>query len=425
MKVTIINKSFQTGGAAIASKRLWRALKKQSINAHFLVFDAFNLNYSTFNAITKSKLQNIKWWYLFIKERLFFYFFERDKSIRFNFSPAVAGINLAKNRLIKNTDIIHLNWINQGFLSIKSIKNLIKTGKPIIVTLHDMWYFTGGCHLPLDCQNYKEKCGNCFYLKNPSSNDISNKGYLKKEKLYAGNNITFVACSKWMQRNAKSSGLLKSKNVVTIPNAFDTNIFCPASKREMRDILDLPNDKILILFGAANATNKNKGFEYLVQGINNLILKYPRHIANIELVILGKSNADISKLFSLPVTYLGNVSSELKMSQIYQSADMFVLPTLMDNLPNMVIESMSCETPVVSFNVGGVPEIIDHLENGYVASYKSSEDLANGIKWILENNKDNILGKAAREKVLREFSEEVVAQKYIDLYQTILNDKQS
>jgi glycosyltransferase involved in cell wall biosynthesis len=227
-----------------------------------------------------------------------------------------------------------------------------------------------------------------------------------------------------MLENAKSSSLIKSFNIVNIPNPIDTNIFKSNQKQKVREIINLPLNKKLLLFGAANASNKSKGIDYLIEGLKLFEANYAG-ADEFELILLGKSTTNLKELFNYNVNYLGVVEDEEKMALVYQAADIFILPTLSDNLPNMVIESMACETPVVSFYVGGVPEIIDHKKNGYLAEYKSSADLARGIEWIFENNVDNCLGRAAREKVLKCYSEEVVAGKYIELYQSLISEKKA
>lgn len=415
MKVLIINKSYFSGGAGIASGRLFKTLCQSGIDVSMMVYDTSSGDDRKLIILTKSFAKKILWWFHFLVERIYFLPFEKNKTFRFAFSPAVSGVDISTHKSVVDADIIHLHWFNQGFLSLDSLKKLIATRKPIVFTLHDMWGFTGGCHYAGDCEQYKEQCGNCFYLKRPNWNDLSYRGLQKKSLIYSNANLTIVTCSNWLGSKARESSLLKDKKILTIPNSIDINFYDQRQKDPIREKLKLPLGKTLVLFGAANLSDARKGLRYFVDSLSFIDL-------DIELVVFGKNSHLALSHDKYKVYDFGLISSSELMKELYQATDIFILPSLQDNLPNTVMESMACGTPVVAFRVGGVPEMIDHKVNGYLAEYMSAEDLARGIEWVMKNNENNVLGKSAREKVVREYSEEIVAKKHIQLYESLLNE---
>jgi glycosyltransferase involved in cell wall biosynthesis len=421
MKVTLINTSDAGGGAPAACLRLFKALRSQQVDATLLVQHkktseegVVAVVKNVFNAVI-AKLD-------FLYERLpFMFFHERDKSVRFAFSSANAGSGIKNKQVVKDADILHIHWTNSGFLSIHDLKQLVDTGKPIVWTLHDMWTFTGGCHYAGACKHYRNECGDCYFLSDPSPDDISHSGWLRKAAMYSGNkNITFVACSDWLAGVAKESALLKSFNITSIPNPIDTEVYSPKNKLETREQWGINPFAKIILFGAANINDRRKGVEYFLSALNHLTMNCPDK-GLVEVVIFGKNkHFDITQLpfkahsFSL-------ITSQQELAELYSLADVFVLPSTEDNLPNTVMESMACGTPVVAFKVGGIPEMIDHQQNGYLAEFKSGADMAKGIFEILYTDDNTRYSKSARDKVLNDFNNEKVAQQYMEVYRSILS----
>jgi len=353
----------------------------------------------------------------FAADRLQFALYEKDKSARFIFSQAEIGVDLSTNALVKEADVIHLHWINFGFLSLKSIKKLIATGKPIVITLHDMWTFTGGCHYSKDCTNYLRSCGNCLpYLKHPHETDLSGKGWKRKAELFRHKNLTIVPCSEWLASKARQSSLLKDKKVLSVPNPIDVSVFKPEEKSKSKKIFNLNPDKNYILFAAMKVSDERKGFAYFKRGLEILATKFPNALHSTELLIFGQYQEEDFAGIPFKINSLGRLSEVSSIVNAYSAASVFVIPSLEDNLPNTIMEAMACGTPVVGFNTGGIPEMIDHHKTGYVAEYKSSEDLAEGINWTLFQAPYESLCAASREKAVAEYSEETVAGKYIRLY---------
>jgi glycosyltransferase involved in cell wall biosynthesis len=419
MKVTLINTADSGGGAAVACKRLLKALQGKVLVE--MLVQSKKTNIPAIISILKNK---IDFWIAQIhslQERIpFIAFYEKDKSVRFAFSTASAGTDISRNENILAADILHLHWVNHGFLSINNIKSIFNLNKPIVWTLHDMWLFTGGCHYAGKCEYFREQCGNCKFLRNPCSDDISHKGWLLKQNIFQQNNkMVLVACSNWMAQMAKRSSLLKGFRIEVIPNPIDTELYKPLYKSTLRKKWGVSADDKIVLFGAANINDKRKGIKYLVDALHILKEEISQN-TNIKIVLFGKNNSLDISTFPFAVKSLPIITSELDLVEIYNLADVFVLPSLEDNLPNMIMEALSCGIPVVAFNQGGIPEMIDHRKNGFIAEYKSAHDLAIGIDWVLNCNYE-MLKANAREKVLKNYSENLIAEKYIQVYHSILN----
>lgn len=397
MKVVILNTSERTGGAAVAAGRLGKALSRAGVLVDKLVRKDTWLNRFRF------------YW-----ERLIIFLCNHlNRKNLFAVSIANIGTDLSDHPLVKEADIIHLHWINQGFLSLKDIKLLAGLGKPIVWTMHDMWPCTGICHHARDCEKFQTECEACFFL-NSQSKDLSTSVLKKKLSLYKDANITFVGCSQWLAGRARKSILLRNKEVLSIPNPIDVNIYHPMQQPVARQLLGLPFDKKLLLFGALNVTDKRKGIDYLIEALGKIERE------DIELVVFGQVKEDIRNLFPVPIHSMGYLSDESKIVALYSAVDMFITSSLEENLPNTIMESMACGIPCVGFNIGGIPEMIDHKQNGYVAEYKNADDLAAGIQWVLGSIDKSNLSGACVKKVKDNYSEEVVAKQYIELYKSII-----
>ncbi|MDZ7934529.1 MAG: glycosyltransferase family 4 protein [Emticicia sp.] len=436
MKILLINTDDAMGGAAIACLRLLAILEQtQGIEVTMLVQEKKRDNPNV-RAIAETWLQKKLAFERFVRERLYFKFQEKNKEIRFAFSPANSGIDISEHPLVQEADIIHLHWINFGFLSLNSLEKLFQLNKPIVWTLHDMWAFTGGCHHSGDCENFQVSCGNCVqYLKNPSPTDLSNKVWQRKSAIFdrflrlrSGNGITIIGCSEWLVNRAKKSSLLKDFSVKAIPNPLDTNLFSPQKKAEARAKLGLPIDKKLILFVAAKVSVIWKGFSYFQEALEILKAQHSHnqvHDEAIELVVLGESDVETIQNLPFKAHALGRISDVNKIVSIYSAADVFVTSSIQENLPNTIMEAMACGTPAVGFEVGGIPEMIEHQQsgvppNGFLAKYKSAESLAEGMKWVLFEANHAELSSNARQKVLDNYSEKVVIEQYLEVYKSVL-----
>ncbi len=421
IKVLHLSTFHLTGGAGIAAARLNRALNRNGVQSRLLVAKT-SVEEPNVSGLADSGPGKAFFWLRFVAERLFFLPYERSSEVRYAFSPAVSGKDLATHKLVKEADIIHLHWINFGFLSVGNIAALLSLGKPMVWTLHDMWAFTGGCHHSGECDHFKVSCGNCKFLKKPGEKDLSyNRLLSKKQQWKASNGFTAVACSRWLGGRAQSGSLWRSSDVTTIPNPLDTSLFRKTEDSTRYSGLGLPDGKTYILFAAAKVSAKGKGFGFLHEALHILVQKSPQAGEKLRLLVLGADDGGMLNDIPLEARFLGYISDDEMLVKVYNAASLYVTPSVEDNLPNTVMEAMSCGTPVVGFRTGGIPEMIDHKVNGYVADYKSPESLAEGILWVLENNAAGALSEAARQKVLREYDEKVVAARYLELYKSLLD----
>jgi glycosyltransferase involved in cell wall biosynthesis len=420
MKVALINTSDSGGGAAEACMRLLKALQLKDVDVTMVV--QFKKRHEKrVYTVEKTAFDRARSRFNFLYERLpFIAFHARDKSVRFAFSTANAGTDISREQVILDADIIHLHWTNSGFMSIDDLTKLIALNKPIVWTLHDMWAFTGGCHYSGPCDHFIKQCGNCFLLRDANDNDLSHKGWLRKnDMLSKAKDISFVTCSNWLGRVARQSSLLKNMSVQAIPNPIDTEVFSRKDKTAARKKWGANPSAKIILFGAANINDRRKGITYLVEALHNL-KNNNAPTGPVEIVIFGKNKHFDTASLPYPVQQLNTISQAGDLAEIYSMADVFVSPSIEDNLPNMIMEALSCGTPVVAFNTGGIPDLVDHRVNGYLADFKSSDDLAAGLHYVLNAINAEELSAAARAKVLREFNNEKVAGQYIELYLSIL-----
>lgn len=405
MQVLIISTSDIHGGAAIAAYRLMNALNTYGVEARMLVRDKYSNNGNVIQVGDKTRN---KW--NFYKERGQIFLKNRfSKENLFDVSIANTGISITDTPEFKQADIIHLHWINQGMLSLNEIGRILASGKKVVWTMHDMWAFTGICHHAGTCVNFHQSCGNCPYLKTASKNDLSHRIFQKKQSVYAQGKIHFVACSNWLGNLAEKSPLTKGHKIVSIPNPIDTQQYFPKDKTEAKQKFNLPADRKIILFAPAKASDKRKGIDYLIEAAKLIEEK------NLMFVIAGAKGDEIAQQLPGLSVNIGYVDSN-KMPNLYNAADVFVTPSLQENLPNTIMESMACGTPCVGFNIGGIPEMIDHKKNGYIAEYRNAEDLANGLLWTLFETDSETLSANAREKVLAEYSQQKIANQYKEIY---------
>ena len=410
LKIVQLSTYHTYGGAAIAALRLHDALLKSGVAASFLVHQK-NHDENGVVALANNYLEKKIAFAHFAAERLAFLPFEKDPSVRFAFSPAQVGVNISTHPLLQEADVIHLNWINFGFLSLRSLEQILDLGKPVVWTHHDMWAFTGGCHYSRGCERYETHCQNCPYLKNPSATDLSFRLFERKLRLFRRSNLTLVSPSVWLGNIAQNSALTSHLPVEIIPYPIDSAFFKPVDKIEAQIKLGLSPRKKWILFGSMNTQDVRKGFVYFKEAIQSLTA----HSDQLGVLIFGKSKPEIFDSLGLEVKALGALPAN-EVITAYQAANTLVVPSLEDNYPNTVLEAMACGTPVVGFRTGGIPEQIAHLQNGYVADLKSATDLATGIKFVLLEADYNALSQHARQVILARNSYETVARQYHKLY---------
>ena len=416
MRVLLINTSERIGGAAIAAGRLMESLKNNGIKAKLLVRDK-----QTDEISVVGLEKNWRHIVQFVWERFIIWKANHfKKNNLFAVDIANCGTDITTLPEFKQADVIHLHWINQGMISLKVIQKIQQSGKPMVWTMHDMWPCTGICHHSRECNNYQTECGHCPYLYGGGSDrDLSNRVFKKKMKIYKSSPIIFVACSKWLRERALGSALLAGQTVVTIPNPINVNLFHPQDKKDARTKSMLPLQGKLMLFGSVKVSDKRKGIDYFIESCNMLYEKYPELKDQLSVVVFGNQSETLQHSIPFRIFPMNFINNDHDLVNLYNAVDLYVTPSLEENLPNTIMEAMACGVPCVGFNVGGIPEMIDHLHNGYVAQYKSSEDFANGIYWLLTNPDYEEISEQASHKAAVNYSEGSVAKRYIEIYNKI------
>lgn len=416
LKVLHLNTYENNGGAGRACGRLVKALRAEGLEAHIRVNYSFE-KHPQKPSFSRGVFGKTITAFKIIAERMLTKLSVR--SVKIPFSIPYLGRDISWYREVKSADILHLHWLNHAFMRPQELAQLRKLNKPIVWTFHDSNAFTGGCHVRYACTQFEQECGNCPVLKTSGPNDLSHRIWKDKELAYAGLNLHIVAPSHWMADSVKRSKLLGKAPVQVIPNTLDTTVFRPHDKSAARKALGLSPDSFLMLSGFMPSKNdKHKGTPYLLNALE--LFSQKAKGLPLELIIFG--NRDVESLPDIPVsaTFLGTINDDEKLALAYSAADVFISPSLEDNLPNTVMESLACGTPVVAFNTGGIPDMVQHQQNGYLAAYESSSDLAVGLAWVYHHPDRETLNQQARAKVESQFAEKVIAQKHIELYQSLL-----
>jgi glycosyltransferase involved in cell wall biosynthesis len=418
LKVIHLNTYEGNGGAGRACLRLSDALNANGAQSAVMVFYQFKESSKTINFSNTTFKKSLALFNILAERFLVKPFV---KAMKTPFSLQWFGRSVIKHPEVKNADIIHLHWVNHGFLSPKFLAQLDELDKPIVWTFHDSNAFTGGCHVRYDCENYHQQCGFCPLLKSSGKEDLSHQTWLKKMEAYANLNFHIVAPSQWMADSVKISSLLGARAVNVIPNTIETHIFKPYVKAEAKKVLKIAPEKFVLMSGFMPSKNdKHKGTAYLLEALQKFSKRPGVKKENIELVIFGnKENAEMPE-FPFKTTFLGTINQDEHLAKCYSAADAFISASLEDNLPNTVMESLSCATPVIAFKTGGIPDMVKHMENGYLATYASAVDLANGMEWLYRHQNTVELQKEARRTILTEFSPDVIAEKHLNLYESLM-----
>ena len=425
LRILHLNAS-SSGGAFVAAQRLNDALNGlDGISSEHWVFDGGEGGFHLWANTWIKK----KWAFgLHALEKLDFLRFEANKSIRFAFSHGRTGINVSNWQAVKDADIIHLHWINKGFVSLNGLEDLLGLGKKIVWTCHDMWPFTGGCYHPRGCDNFTRECGNCQYMKQPGQSDLSSQVFQTKKSVFskAGGRLQFVTPSAWLKNQADKSGIVKDligigdagamPEIKVIPNPIDTDYFKPL---DLKLVNSLENAPFVLMFAAANLGNPAKGFAEFRSICNGLV---ELGFNDIMALVVGENrlpNGDLG--LNCPVTELGFISDAKQMRDAYWQADVYVTTSHEENLPTTIMESLSCGVPVAAFAVGGIPEMIspsgDH-QTGWLAEKLDVKSLIQGIASYIEMeaSKRVKLQEASRNAAVVNYGSVSIAQRYLSLY---------
>ena len=415
MKIASLSTFDNQGGAARAAYRLHQGLNQIDIESWILCQSKFSQDPKAIGAKTSSGIEQAKTGLRLTLDQLPLKRYKRKSKQLF--SPHWLPSNIGDRIEQLNPDLLNLHWISAGYLKIET---LAKFKQPLVWTLHDMWSFTGGCHYNEDCDKYTANCGACPILGSTKEADLSRQIWQRKHKSWQNLNLTIVTPSRWLRDCAKASSLFGDRRVEVIPYGLDLDIYRPIDRATARHLLKLPQDKQLVLFLSLNATSdRRKGFQLLQPALQQLSQSGWQD--KLELMVVGASQPENPPELGFKAHYLGIMRDDLTLALAYSAADVFVAPSIQDNLPNTVLEAIACGTPCVAFKIGGMPDMLEHQANGYLASPFETEDLARGINWVLEDG-DRLenLSTFARSKAEREFALEIQARRYQTLYREIL-----
>ena len=415
MKVLLVN-TYGHAGAANSCIRLHMGLRKIGIES-FLLF----LKDTSSMEVTHKAECNVKykpsdepWWKLSKRpkgvipaEKRKILMSVPDKLEWFSFADN--GYDITEHEFYRNADIVNLHWVG-GFIDYAILE---KIAKPIVWTLHDMNPFTGGCHYSNGCELFKHSCHSCPQLSgianvDSTASDFSYKNYYLKKTL----NLSIVAPSVWLTNESLISSLFGSREHATIPYGLSTDVFMPGNRKELRDKYGLPHDKKIVLFVSYKSLFiKRKGYRELKDAFANLF--------TIDTVLLAVGGTGNDSSTNDNLIDFGFVEDESQMAELYSIADLFVIPSLEDNLPNTVIESLLCGTPVVGFKTGGIPDMIENGINGALAEEKTAAALRDAIVLALDKiahfDRSNISAKARAKYGL-----EIQAHAYSNLFRKLL-----
>lgn len=412
MKVALLNTFDRRGGAAIATYRLHAGLRAVGVESRMLVqikdtadptvLDPPSRWRQAFAALRPTLDRLETWRYPNRHSGLFF--------------PAWLPDNIAPRVAAMEPDVVHLFWLGGGFVRIETLAQI---QRPIVWTLHDMWPFTGGCHYDEACGRFRAACGSCPMLGSHRESDLSRRTWQRKHDSWEGVPMTVVATSNWIADLARASTLFGHKRIEVIPNGIDTGQYAPLDRTQARAAFNLPQGKRLILFSAVNATSdRRKGGHLLVQALHKLAQS--GWAEKMELIVVGAAGPEGVPDIGIKAHYMGYLKDEASQIALYSAADAVVAPSMQENLSNTVMEALACGTPVAAFGIGGMPDMVDHRMNGYLATPFEPDDLAAGIMWLLEDGARHArLAQAARASALERFALDAITNRYLALYQSV------
>ena len=425
MKVLLVN-SYDKGGAANSCKRLHLGLLLEGITSKILLKskqnnwpNSFILKPTPKILPTSVKIENkvkriLKELKLYhpkqVKNKAQEFLNSRPAGLEM-FSFPSADYDITQNDLYKEADIINLHWV-ANFLDYKSFFE--KNTKPVVWTLHDMNPFSGGEHYEENFLGIDEVGLPIIRIHSKEEKRVAKENIeIKKQTLAKVNNLTIVTPSEWLAEEARKSEVFKGLQVICIPYGLDAEIYKPRDKNYSRELLGIPKDKKVILFVADSISNNRKGFVFLKRAFEQLADE------NIVLCAIGTKNTQIESFNN--TLELGPIYDERLMSIAYSAADVFVIPSLMDNLPNTVLESLMCGTPVIGFPVGGIPDMIQDGENGLLTKDISVSSLLETLTKFL-NSSETFDSNKIRENALKKYDQKIQAGSYIKLFESILKE---
>lgn len=410
------------GGAALAAYRLHQGLREIGENCRMLVRHKSSADDTVLRVFPKNQTE--------IKDKDFFlstviqnHYINSHRTDISNtmFTLPYPGYDLAGLSLVQEADVINLHWV-AGYQSPVTLQGLFQLSKPVVWTLHDQWAFTGGCHYAAGCTKYQINCASCPQLSDDPF-DLPAAVLQDKLALFVQANLTIVTPSRWLAGCVRESALFKCLRVEVIPNSLDTEFFSPLPKAEAKKDLGIPLEAVTLLFGATDSAEKRKGFQELLSAIRyGLATPEFRTLVergHLKILSFGASGHALNDV-GVPVIALGHLDSLEKVRIAFSAAELFILPSLEDNLPNTMLEALSCSTPVVAFAAGGIPDVVTDGVNGKLAPVGDSKKLAQAIlSLVFHLEERDIMARNGRNLMVEQYSLPIQAQRYAQLYQEL------
>ena len=411
MKVLHLVSGSLSAGAAKGAYYLHQGLLKIGVDSHVLTDSNETYLDKTVTSISKNAPQKIvravqrKIDTLPVK----FYGNREDKI----FSTGLAGFNFIGEKAYQEADVVHMHWINNGFVKTRDFSRI---DKPVIWTIRDMWPLTGGCHYSMGCIGYKSNCGDCPQLKSKNSFDLS-RFIVSQKKKHFQKSMKIIGISNWISELASDSSVFNSFDVRTIPNCINTEDFFPIEKTLAKLLLGIDTAKKIVLIGAQSVSDFYKGFDKFLDALDSIDAeKY--HIC-----FFGNAAKDILINKQFTSTMLGFLHDPIALRIAYSCADVFVAPSIQEAFGKTIAEAMACGVPVVCFDATGPKDIVDHKINGYLAVPFESKDIADGINWICDNENYLTLRVKARDKIVKYFNQITISEHYKKIYDEVFHDE--
>ncbi len=414
LRVVHVSSSDRSGGAARAAWRLHEALQGEGMESRMLVRQKKSDDSFVRGPSTKVRKAYARATPTLEKLPLKLYGGRSRRLFHAQWTPDDIVSRLSE----LEPDVVHLHWICHGFMQIETVP---KIPYPIVWTLHDMWPMTGGCHVSGDCTRFEETCGRCPHLGSHREIDLSRLTWKRKARAWCDVPIQVVAPSRWMAKQARRSSLLGDCRIDVIPNGLDNTVFRPISQSVARNILSLPTDAQLLLFGALGPeSNPQKGFHLLQDALGCISESGGKQSLQLGIFGMSRPRERVAQVAGFPTHYLGRLDDNTTLALAYSAADLMAVPSRQESFGQTASEALACGTPVIAFDTSGLRDVVDHKKNGYLADPFDPKDLARGIRWILgDASRYRRLSDSAREKAENRFSYDQLAQSHRTLYKEV------
>lgn len=414
MKVLHLVAGQMTGGATRGAYWLHQALRGLGVDSQLLTNSKDSFGDESVISLADSAIGKLKFAVISRMGQAPVKAYPNRKRVIFN--TGFDGVDFTRHSAYASADLVHLHWVS-GLVSTRVLR---KIEKPVIWTLRDMWPFTGGCHYSMDCEQFMQGCGKCPQLGSSRVSDLS-RFIARHKRASVPKDIHIVGISRWLADCASRSSVFRGRQVQMISNNVDTRLFSPFPKDQARQALGLDVGKRIVLIGAGYIADFYKGFDLFLEALKSLRKE------NVHFVVFGKSgDGDLDSL-GAKSTNLGYLSDSEALRMAYSAADVFVAPSRMDAFGKTLVEAMLCGTPVVAFNATGPKDIVEHRRTGYLAEPFSSQDLALGIEWVLDQAPEAYaeMCRASHDRAQQNFDSRVIARQYVELYRDALRGTNS